>query len=472
MKRLRRKDHVYKYPTINADSFDKRRFNELLLMSKGLQKAREKGKDEPYFEQLMGDTWASFYKSEPKLLDETIPELIKNKNLMKRILNNDELYQETHQYTVLDDLHSALSTITFSNKILEWIKERTKSNPDMQQTYDQMKQQQKQNGKNSKEFQEALQNYLEKFNEQLEKDSPDISTMLRESCESAKQAEKELENLLGGIESGKSSKDELKQIPLRDQFTLAECLQRNKKMKRIADWAGRFKAIALSKQKSINKESITRSGITFGNNIDRILPNELLNMSNPVLKNDFLRRFVEGQTLQYATKGKQSLGKGAIILCLDQSGSMSDIDDQSKGFTLALMSIAKRQKRDFALVTFDGHSQVKLFPKGKITIKQMVELCESFMGGGTNFINPLSDSLKLIKGNRFKNADIVFVTDGNASLPDYFIDYFLEEKKKLGFSVLSLLIGNISESTIKEFSDEIHCAKDFKDENAHELFKI
>ena len=36
-RRFIKKDHVYKNPTINADSFDKRRFNELLHMSKGLQ---------------------------------------------------------------------------------------------------------------------------------------------------------------------------------------------------------------------------------------------------------------------------------------------------------------------------------------------------------------------------------------------------------------------------------------------------
>ncbi len=79
---------------------------------------------------------------------------------------------------------------------------------------------------------------------------------------------------------------------------------------------------------------------------------------HPTTKIDFLRRFVEGQTMIFEQKGKEELGKGPIILCLDQSGSMRNLDAQAKGFTLALMSIARRQKRDFCLILFSTRTQV------------------------------------------------------------------------------------------------------------------
>lgn len=474
IKRMTNKDHIYKNPTVNADAFDKRRFNELLHMSKGLQKIKHEGRNEPFFDQLMGDIWSSFFKNNPKLLnkEEISPDLSKNYQLMERILNDKE-FHESHEYTKLDDLHSVLCTVGFAQKVFEWMKKQLSANPDMYQSYKNMKQQQREFGEQSQEYQKALSEYLKTSGKYLKDDLPEFSQMLQDSIKETKTIEEDLTDLIGGIKAGTGSQKELKQMPLRDQFTLAEYLKQNHKMKQIAKWAGRFKAIAKSKQKSISKESIARSGVTIGNDIDRILPNELITISNPASRLDFLRRFAEGQTLQFATKGKQSLGKGSIILCLDQSGSMRNLDNQSKGFALALMSIAKRQKRDFALITFDEQSITREYPKGKITTKQMIDLCENFMGGGTDFQNPLSQSLQLIKNSKFKNADIIFVTDGEANLNSKFLGQFQKEKQKFGFSVLSLLIGNnASDKVVKDFSDEIYYAKDFKDENAHEVFAI
>ncbi len=83
--------------------------------------------------------------------------------------------------------------------------------------------------------------------------------------------------------------------------------------------------------------------VTLGNDIERLLPMELGLYTHPITKNDFLRRFVEGQTMMYEQKGQEVLGKGPIILCLDQSGSMHKLDTQSKRFTLALISIGRKQ---------------------------------------------------------------------------------------------------------------------------------
>lgn len=472
-KRFTKKDHVYQNPTVNADSFDKRRYNELLHMSKGLQRMREEGKEQPHFDNLMGDIWSGFFKNKPELLNENevSNELAVNHNLMERVLN-DDFFHESHEFTKLDDLHSALNTVGFSQRVLQWIEELVDTDDTTNDSFQNMKEQEKKHGEGSNQHNESIEQFIKTLREQMENaDGDDFTKMLQQSIKGTKEIEDRLKSLIGGIEAGKED-GELKSVPLRDQFALAEYLQGNHKMKRIAEWAGRFKAIARSKQKSISKESMARTGVTLGNDIDRILPSEMINLANPVAKSDFLRRFAEGETLQYATKGKQTLGKGSIILCLDQSGSMDQLDTQSKGFTLALMGIAKKQKRDFALVTFANYATVRQYPKGKISASQMVTLCEQFLNGGTNFKDPLCDSLELIKGSRFKNADIVFVTDGEDTLSKSFIDNFNKEKEKIGFSVVSLLIGNAREETVRKFSDNIFHAKDFNDKNSHEVFKI
>lgn len=471
-KRFTRRDHVYKTPTVNADSFDKRRFNELLDISKGLQKVKHEGRNHPYFDQLMGDMWSSFFKNTPALLNkEEIGELIINYQIMEQLLN-DESYQKAHEVTKLDDLHSTLNTIGFSDKVFKWLEEITDTDERTNEAYRNMKKQEREHGEGSKQHKEAMEQFMKALGEQMQNAGDKLSSMLKKTMEETEKTEENLKTLICGIKAS-SADSELKEVPLKDQFALAESLQHNFKMKKIAEWAGRFKAIARTKQKSISKEAMSRSGVSIGNDIDRILPSELINLANPAAKNDFLKRFAEGQTLQYATKGKQTLGKGPIILCLDQSGSMRKLDEQSKGFTLALMSIARHQKRDFALVTFANSANVKQYPKGKISTSQMVELCEHFLDGGTNFYHPLTQSLRLIKGSRFKNADIVFVTDGEASLANDFLRNFNEAKKKEGFSVLSLLIGNhAKESTVSSFSDEIYHARDFNDDTAQNVFAI
>ncbi|MBO1912029.1 VWA domain-containing protein, partial [Microvirga sp. 3-52] len=172
------------------------------------------------------------------------------------------------------------------------------------------------------------------------------------------------------------------------------------------------KQIARKKQKIKHRESLERSGVTFGNNIERLLPMELVLYTHPVTRIDFLRRFAEGQTMQYEQNGREVLGKGPIVLCLDQSGSMYNFDTQSKGFTLALMSIASKQRRDFFLVVFSTRTQIFKYIKGKTKTSDIFSLAQTFLGGGTDFTLPLQEAVRVINESRFKQADVVFVTDG------------------------------------------------------------
>ena len=183
-----------------------------------------------------------------------------------------------------------------------------------------------------------------------------------------------------------------------------------------------------------------RTGVTIGNDIERLLPMGMGLCTYPTTKNDFLRRFVEGQMMMYEQKGQEVVGKGPIILCLDQSGSMRNLDTQSKGFTLALMSIARRQRRDFCLILFSTRIQVFKYEKGKIKSSDMVKLAQTFLIGGTDFSLLLSKSLSTINESRFKQSDVVFVTDGEDGIKDSFLEEFNKKKREKDFNVLSLLI--------------------------------
>ncbi|WP_047981731.1 vWA domain-containing protein [Ornithinibacillus contaminans] len=480
---LKKHEQIYKNNTINADGFDKRRFNELLKISKGLQELKGNGEQIfPAYSQLMGDIWSSLYKTKPHLLseDEISKELLPNHTYMQQVME-DEAFESNRDVTKLDNLSSALSTVSFSNKVLEWIQQARDQNEEFDNAVNEAlkelskKQEKEKNGKQpTKKQQELLEQKMnglaEQLNNQLNNASNQFGEMMKEAVKEAKSDKDNMKQLIGGISAG-DGESEMEKIPLRDKFALAEALQKTKKMKGISDWAGRFKQIARTKQKSLHKEAFERNGIALGNEIERLLPSELVNLAIPQAKMDFMRKFSEGQAMQYDKKGKEALGKGPIILCLDESQSMRDLEEQSKGFALALMSIAKKQKRDFALISFSNSAYVKEFPKGKSKINDLIVLAENFLGGGTNFYDPLKKSLKLINKSRFKNADIVFVTDGEANLGDDFIVKFNQDKKQNDFQCLSVIIGKgVREDTVSRFSDKIVKAKDFTE--ANEVFEI
>jgi uncharacterized protein with von Willebrand factor type A (vWA) domain len=447
---------------LNTDAFDRLRFERLFEMSENMQKIEWNGRNTfPSIHPLMGDIWASLFKMKPEILAEVPDDLQMNKQLMERIMT-DKGFEEFREYTRLDDLTSALGTIKYSETVLKWIEDQVRQNQALENVLQQMMQ-----GSNQHDQQasQALANALEQYGQSL-------TEALQSAAEETIQAKENLKSLLSGVKAG-SGEAELKKVPLRDQLKLAEHLSHDWKLKGIAEWAGRMKLIAQKKQQSKHRESIDRSGVTIGKQVEKLLPSEFAAIASPQMRLDFLRRFAEGRTLQYDSKGKEQLGKGPIVLCLDQSGSMTNQDTIAKGFTLALMSIARRQSRDFALILFSDRAREPLvFRHGKITVDDMIRLATTFLDGGTNFVSPLRKALNVIQSSRFRKADVVFVTDGEDRLTEDFAKHWNELKESKDFRVLSLLIGTEYDETVKLFSDRVVKASSLSDEAAYAAFEI
>ncbi|WP_027092659.1 vWA domain-containing protein [Cohnella thermotolerans] len=447
---------------LNTDAFDLRRFGQLFEISEKMQQLERKGKETfPSFRPLMGDVWAGLFKMKPELLTEVDPALEMNRQLMERVMS-EKGFQEFREFTRLDDLASALGTVKYTEAVLEWIDEQAKQNQSFRQALQQVM---------SVEG-DAMQQAAKALAKALEQNGQALAKSLSRAAKDAIQTKDNLKSLLGGIEAG-SGDAELKKIPLRDQLALAEKLSAEPKLKEIAQWAGRLKLIARKKQRSKHRESIDRNGISMGNQVEKLLPSELAAFASPITKQDFLRRFAEGQTLQYDTKGKEQLGKGPIILCLDQSGSMSNQDTISKGFVLALMSIARKQRRDFALILFSNKALTpQIYRKGRITINDMVQLAAQFLDGGTNFERPLNNAATVIVQSKFNRADVIFLTDGESTVSDSFVENWNALKLKKDFRVLTLLLGTAKEYTVKQFSDRVVKAKNLLDHAAYQAFEI
>ena len=471
--------HVGNRSVLNTDAFDIRRFQELLEMSSGLQKIRNEGML-PTFEPLLADIWASLYKMKPEIRVEGVDSIFKvNQSLMERIMA-DEFFVPYRSFTRLDDLLSAIGTMKIGEKTNQWLVDQQEEDEDFQKQMQEIHalqrqfQKQKRTGIDSQLSEEGLMELMIEFDEKLQQtlanNSHSFSQAMAQAAQETKQVKVGLKSLLGGCSAG-SGDAELKKVPLRDQLALAEKLSIDKKMKEIAEWAGRFKEITRKKQKSIHRDSMERRGVTLGNDIERLLPIEFGLYMHPLTKTDFLRRFVESETMQYEQKGREVLEKGPIVLCLDQSGSMYKLDAQSKGFVLALMSIARKQRRDFCLIVFSTRINVYKYVKGKMKVSELLCLARTFLGGGTNFAMPLEQAMNVIRESQFKQADVIFVTDGEDTVNESFLQAFNKKKEEKEFNVLSLVLGS-NTHTVEQFSDRVVRVRDFDDTGIFTAFEL
>lgn len=452
----------------NLDTFDKRKFQMLLDMSVEMQKHLNELTEVLYtFQPLMQDIWATFYKANPQLKENVSDELIINQEFLRKIMN-DELYENYRFTCMLDEITSAIATIVASKKIYSWLYDLQNEQKELMQEIQDLSQIENPTEEQQKQLKELFKQLAQEFKDEFNSDSHHNKTFMENIVKSAEVTNKQLIELLT---NGKN-KAELKKVPFQEQIRLAEMLATSHKLQQVAIWAGRMKSIALKKQKSKHDKAINPNGVSFGSEVENILPSEWLMYAHPSVKMDFLRRFVEGQTLQYDKKGKEELGKGPIICCLDQSGSMSDLDTQAKGFLLALIMIAKRQKRDFAYIPFSYKvGKVRIYKKGKISASDITNIASEFLNGGTDFQKPLQESLNIINQSRFKKADIIFITDGQESVSKQFIESFNEIKKEKDFKVISLVLSS-DKDFCEPFSDKVYEIEDFTDENAHIAFEI
>jgi uncharacterized protein with von Willebrand factor type A (vWA) domain len=285
---------------------------------------------------------------------------------------------------------------------------------------------------------------------------------------------------------GLEQSDSFIQSGYQEKMQLLDRLRNNPKLKRIAELAGRYKRMAFAMQKQQIKHGTDAiHNVVLGDDLGRLLPSESMKLNHPLLKKLFKKALLEKQVLQYEYKGKEKIAKGAIIVCVDSSGSMSGVPEVwSKSVALGMVEIAKIQKRDVFVIHFDSGPKESLhtnyFPKdGSWGLEEVLDMAEYFSGGGTYFEPPLDRSRdEIMKQERFSKADIIFVTDGESTVTDSWLKEFKAWKKEKNVRVYSILINTYRGTTVSLdlFSDKAFALNDINekkmDDTAFQLFDL
>lgn len=209
---------------------------------------------------------------------------------------------------------------------------------------------------------------------------PDLRTAMNGASEKA-------QSLAGAANSFGIDPGQLQRMPAAERIKLAQRLDRNDKFKNLTELVGKMQRIAQAEQTRKVFHSFEEVyDIETGDDISRLLPSELLNLANPLTKLDFYRRWIDKQTYQYAMRGNEKIGKGAIIFDMDNSGSMcGQREIWAKSIGLAMLTIAKAQNRSFYGLHFGSQRELMEFDFStpeRITLDAVMNYAEFFYGGG------------------------------------------------------------------------------------------
>lgn len=221
-------------------------------------------------------------------------------------------------------------------------------------------------------------------------------------------------------------------MPLKDKLALAKKMRGSRKLAQLADLIGRMRSLASALQNAkVDHSPSEIADIAVGDDLLNVLPDELMLLGDRDLELVFIANLVESSLLQWRLHGEDKVGKGPIIVAIDESGSMGSgmASDHgvaitrelwSKAVALALLAVARQQRRDFALIHFGSNEELRvdIYAKGQAKPEDLIDSAEHFFGGGTEYTGWMGQALNLIDKSRFDKADVVVISDGEAHVGD------------------------------------------------------
>ncbi len=257
---------------------------------------------------------------------------------------------------------------------------------------------------------------------------------------------------------------------LGSHLKLVETYLNSPKLKRLAQRVGRLREVRERGPGPAFIEDTTEvTGIDYGDDLAMVVPEEWLDYFHPRKRSGFKKRYADEALCLYDMKGKRRKGRGSLIICIDNSGSMQGPKEETaKAIAIALMEIAGTQKRDFVVIMFGGpEDEMKVFevPRGSCTFEQLVEIGEHFLcSAGTSFEKPLREAIRYLEKDKYPGGDVVFITDGVCSVSPEFLETYRQQKKSKNFRTITVMVnyGDISTAPVEAFSDEVLISKDLK----------
>ncbi len=491
--------------TVEHDGFDRDQFASLLPDATGLEAARERlGHLLPHPDALLMDVFALLYKLtfRVRLEKELDASVLLNRRIV-RSLRDDPKLEALRSHTALDarrsievlgplagliaDALSSRETVVASELVvgmdakddeaklerLDAEKTHLDEMPWSEETKSDLK-------RSLDQDQRRLRQDLKRKRGEQKKSADDLPVSFDHAMSGA----------LASLESGQADVDEAMaafgigsgQDQKTDAATRAELgrkLARSKKLRLLARLLGAFKEVANeARRNKIQRAPQTLHDVSRGRELDRLLPSELLGLrSSSKLHRAFLRRFAESELLRYELRGpKQS---GPMVVCVDGSSSMAGSREiWAKAVALTFAEIARRQRRRCLGLIFSGGEELwevelskppRATGRSQVSMEAVSNFAEHFPGGGTSFEEPLRRALEALTEKPYRRGDVVFITDGEASVSRPLVEDVDAARRRMRFFVQGIAVGEANPSSLG-FCDDVRSVHDLADDSLADLF--
>jgi uncharacterized protein with von Willebrand factor type A (vWA) domain len=440
------------------------------------QQAVAEGTKKNYdFNEFSQDVFSSLYQIKPEVSSPSTGTAWAKQAL--DVLEELSEFKKLRQQTVTNGFESGLGASMLTKHLAQTLPERELPNPDSLQKEIEMYEDFLQNYPGSpkcKDLPKKIQNLQKKLDKAEGEWAVDDSEGARQNLRM--QLRKAVQGALGEIAESNQSANPFGfgTEPGKDGFVnseakqaLAEKVKKFPKLRQIAELAGRFKNEALyiqSHKKNPGPDEIT--DVEVGHDLGRVLPSEMMKLGDPLLQYDFFKGYLESTLLQYKMDSCEKEVKGPIVVCIDNSGSMSGSKEVwSKAIALAMCAIAVEQKRPFEIIHFNTRvARVDAFDTSNVDSNKLTDTCMFFSSGGTNFEPALDKAMAdIISTPAFKKADIIMITDGECEISDKFVASFNAVKVTIGCSLYSIVLSaHVGE--LKKVSDRYLEIQDLRDD--------
>ncbi|EGQ8088073.1 ATPase RavA stimulator ViaA [Vibrio vulnificus] len=220
----------------------------------------------------------------------------------------------------------------------------------------------------------------------------------------------------------------------------AEFLKKNNGLQEIAEQLGRManevddpdlqrtpaEELQMVEEKS-DEATDDIVGIHESDDLNKLLPNETMFLAYPELEVVFYKHLADKRLMNYRVQGKSrtlrkvraqkpdnqqvEIEKGPFVLCVDASGSMSGFPEQSaKAMAYALMQIALAEGRECYVILFSTE-QITYELTKQDGLREAADFLTYTFHGGTAFEPVLMKSIDLMSGDKYRNADLVVLSD-------------------------------------------------------------
>jgi uncharacterized protein with von Willebrand factor type A (vWA) domain len=280
---------------------------------------------------------------------------------------------------------------------------------------------------------------------------------------------------------------QLERMPFEERRALAERLK-GTRLVRFAKLMGRFRTMAEGERaRKVERVPGELVGLTLGGDVSRAVADDLANLAVPALRALWLARWADSQLLEYETRGDERTGLGAIIACVDTSGSMLAVQPNgasgnawAKGCALALLDQARAERRAFAGILFSSASEIRIFrfPAGQVpAISDLIDFAEFSFNGGTDFEAPLSAAVELLAGEYDTDGkakgDIVLISDDECGVSEQWTAAWLEAKQRLAYRLFGIAVARRPGLVMEALCDNARSVDDLTTPDAaRELFGL